>query len=424
MRKMTIVGAIAASWLLITAGPTPALAGGDGSGGGGDTKAKVLRVSASGNSCRKAKYTTIQAAVNAANDGDKIIVCSGIYDEQVTFNKRLTVRGKSGAIVRPSSMIANTTSQRNGDAIASVLTVTKETSVKRLEVDASNNGLGCTTDDPILVGVFFRGASGAFWKGQIHGTKLGTSDRDCESGAAVLVQGVGGEEMKVTIKNNTIFDYQRAGVVVNEEGAVATVRSNTITGLGSTSDVSQYGVQVGYGATAKVQKNVIADNATPTTASCVFDGGNLSFEANKGSIVRNTFSGNTAGVYISGDSNKVIKNIMNGISGTTAAGLDGVVIVGDNNTVKKNGIANMSATGVRVLGSGNKVQRNTIQGTHASTLCNGLASSVPDCADLLDTCGVGVWVMMGANNKVSKNTFIDNDTDMMDDGLATIVHRR
>jgi hypothetical protein len=45
-------------------------------------------------------YTSIQAAINAASDGDEIIVCPGTYAEQITISKNgLTVRSFDGSAV-------------------------------------------------------------------------------------------------------------------------------------------------------------------------------------------------------------------------------------------------------------------------------------------------------------------------------------
>lgn len=45
--------------------------------------------------CPGAPYTTIQAAVNAANSGDTITVCAGTYPENVTIAKPLTLSGSN-----------------------------------------------------------------------------------------------------------------------------------------------------------------------------------------------------------------------------------------------------------------------------------------------------------------------------------------
>lgn len=65
---------------------------------------KVLYVSTSGNphnsgrSCRSARFSSIQSAVNAARPGATVVVCPGTYREQVVISKRLTLEGKRATI--------------------------------------------------------------------------------------------------------------------------------------------------------------------------------------------------------------------------------------------------------------------------------------------------------------------------------------
>lgn len=64
----------------------------------------VLYVSAgakhwnSDRSCRSAKFTTIQSAVDAARPGGTVVVCPGTYHEQVVISKPLTLKGKNATI--------------------------------------------------------------------------------------------------------------------------------------------------------------------------------------------------------------------------------------------------------------------------------------------------------------------------------------
>ena len=406
MRQAAILVGIAAAGLMIPSGVT-------------SVSAMTLRVSATGGSCSDAKFTTVQDAINAARPRDKVVVCAGIYDEQLLVDKPLSIRGNSGAVVRPSGMVANTTSLRTGQGIASVVVVTAKAKLSGLEIDASENDLGCGTADPNLIGVFFRGASGSLKGSKVHGTMLGDVDLSCDSGAAVLVQG-GAGPINVSVVGNQVFDYQRAGIVVNEVGARAVISANMVTGLGPTPAVAQNGIQVGFGGFAKIMKNVVQNNASPSTGSCTFDGGNLVFEAEGGLIANNTFTGNTAGVFISGSRNRIKKNRLNGLSEGVAAGLDGILLIGDTNVLLKNVVNDMSAVGIRVLGSENRVTGNTIVATRAENLCES-ARATPGCAEVLDVCGVGVWIANGTGNSVTNNTLVQNDMDLLDEGLGTKV---
>ena len=51
-----------------------------------------------GNDCRHAAYTTIGAAVVAANPGDTIVVCPGTYPEEVQLSKPVSLEGKAATI--------------------------------------------------------------------------------------------------------------------------------------------------------------------------------------------------------------------------------------------------------------------------------------------------------------------------------------
>ncbi len=78
-----------------------AAAADDGGRGG---RGAVLYVSANGSpanrgrSCQSATYPTIQGAVDAASPGATVVVCKGVYHEQVVVAKPLTLEGR-GAII-------------------------------------------------------------------------------------------------------------------------------------------------------------------------------------------------------------------------------------------------------------------------------------------------------------------------------------
>src|SRR5919106_6566199 len=60
--------------------------------------AAELFVDDDGVDCPDADFTTIQAAVDAADPRDTIRICTGIYDEQINISKPLVIIGSNGAI--------------------------------------------------------------------------------------------------------------------------------------------------------------------------------------------------------------------------------------------------------------------------------------------------------------------------------------
>jgi len=52
-----------------------------------------------GRSCSSARFSDIQAAIDAAPVGGKVVVCRGTYATSVTLDKRLTLQGEPGAVI-------------------------------------------------------------------------------------------------------------------------------------------------------------------------------------------------------------------------------------------------------------------------------------------------------------------------------------
>ena len=63
-----------------------------------------------------------------------------------------------------------------------------------------------------------------------------------------------------TLSGSIISPYQKNGVVISGSGAAVTVANNTVTGLGPVNFIAQNGIQVSFGATAKVTGNTVTGN--------------------------------------------------------------------------------------------------------------------------------------------------------------------
>jgi hypothetical protein len=109
-----------------------------------------------------------------------------------------------------------------------------------------------------------------------------------------------------SITNNSIYRYQKGGIVVNGVGSSATINRNTVLGLGPVDFIAQNGIEVGDGAKATVSNNAVTGNSYtgPNLASSggilVFGGACYSSALTIGTrITNNTLIGNDVGVFLS-----------------------------------------------------------------------------------------------------------------------------
>ena len=63
-----------------------------------------------------------------------------------------------------------------------------------------------------------------------------------------------------TVDSNTIWNYQKGGIIVNCEGSMVTITNNDVTGLGQVNYIAQNGIQFGFGAQGEARGNKISDN--------------------------------------------------------------------------------------------------------------------------------------------------------------------
>ena len=309
--------------------------------------------------CPSAKFTSIQAAVDAANPGDTIRVCAGIYPEQVTISKTLSIHGDNGAVVIPSNVIANASDIPSGTPVAAVIFVNSATAVEieGLIVDGSSNGISSCAPD--LKGILYQNASGVIHHNAVRHIRLSPSLPGCQSGEAIEVESAAGAISNVVIHDNSVWDYQKNGITANEVGTQATIDSNAVTGFGPTPSIAQNGVQVAFGAAGSITGNTIADNVysvcvspsdCPTNATGV-----LVIESNGITVANNTTGSNQIGVFIGGDNSIVRANTV-----FNATVLIGVALVGNNNQVRRNDITHSDEAAVYVQGNGNNIQNNEI----------------------------------------------------------------
>jgi F-box protein 11 len=191
-------------------------------------------------------YATISAAVDAARDGDTILVRPGRYEESVVVEgKTITIRGdgERDAIVvgwdqGPAFRLIGTYSTLAG------LTIVGGGPHSESEIGAALRvtGGGPQLDRLWVTGkgiVFEGGAAGAIEHSQIEGNDCGISVQDGAS---------------PRIEENEIWASSEAGIHIGEGGTDPLIRANRVHGNGS-------GIFVAGGASPRIEENEIWANA-------------------------------------------------------------------------------------------------------------------------------------------------------------------
>jgi nitrous oxidase accessory protein NosD len=348
--------------------------------------------------CPTATFTSIQDAINAAKPGNLIRVCPGTYHEQLSIDKSISIEGDNGALLSPNNMTVNATGS-SGSPIAAAILVKEAANVgiEGLIVDTANSGItGCSPD---LIGILYQNSSGTIEHNAVRNTKLSDSLNGCQSGDAIVVQSLGAETSKVSIRDNSVHDYQKNGITGNESGTEVTIAGNAVTGLGPTMGAAQNGIQIGFGATGAVLQNSVTDNVWSPCVSlqnCAFNAtGILVFESDGVRVEHNSVATNQIAIYANGKNAGVESN---NISNSLV--LVGIDLAGDDGLARHNDVSNSGQAAILIEGNGNKVQGNDI-------------TEAP----------IGVLKLSGTTgNSQSGNLFFDTLIPVQDPAPAHVVH--
>ena len=232
-------------------------------------------------------FSTIQAAVTAAANGDTISVAAGTYREQVTVDgKAITLQGAGAGqtiIESPdaASLVANATDSNSGRPNKFAVITVKgdaDVTIAGLTVDGRDQGaipassydfLGIyvLNSDAHIDGVAVTGAdelAGPDVSGNQRNHAILATSHDVTHG------GTGAHT--VEIANSTVSGFQKDGIFVNGSTLTANVHDNTIIGT-HTANTAQNGIQVGTlfgavgdgdfsGTKATIDHNTITDIGT------------------------------------------------------------------------------------------------------------------------------------------------------------------
>ncbi len=229
-------------------------------------------------------FTTIQAAVDAANHGDRIIIRAGKYVEQVTITgKDLTLVGRDGAVLHAPAEMQDTLSPIFGFPGRPVLLVTDaEVTVRDLTIDGANSA----ESNPFLQGVTFLNAGGEIRDNVVKNVGFGEPRLPLDEngfpvyqGDAIVVINFVAFPRTVTVAENRIINYNNNGILLDAEAdfndpTVANltvhVLDNTVIASGPNEAIDQWGIFIGgfnfaspeLSVTGTVRGNRIRDQIT------------------------------------------------------------------------------------------------------------------------------------------------------------------
>jgi len=233
-------------------------------------------------------FPTIQAAIDAAEDGDVIVVDPGIYRENIDF------RGKA--------ITLRSTAPDDPQVVAATV------------IDGGNNGSVVTfrdgeTAESVLSGFTITGGSGT-WE------RL---------------------ELEFEGEKREVEGYRGGGILVI--GSSPTIKNNSI--AGNTAKSSGGGIAVMVGSSPAIKNNSIADNTAE------LDGGGIAVMfGSSPAIENNSIADNTAegggGIAVAVGSSPAIKN--NSIADNTAELVGGgIAVVRASPAIENNSIADNTA---------------------------------------------------------------------------------
>ncbi len=186
-------------------------------------------------SCGAPAYADIQAAIDAAADGDTVTVCPGTYTQSVAVTKQVRIRAASGGAVNVHTAGTAFDLRRSGVEIEG-LTIQSDTGtaitadsicpLAQSSCPSPGNGSHLTiTGNTIL-----NSAVGIGWQRRIDCVQINANTMTGNGTHIALLQQEGPPATQVSIVGNTITGGGQDGAAVSLAGLGATFAANTVRG--------------------------------------------------------------------------------------------------------------------------------------------------------------------------------------------------
>ncbi|MCJ1960467.1 beta strand repeat-containing protein [Novosphingobium mangrovi (ex Hu et al. 2023)] len=241
-------------------------------------------------------FATIQDAVDAAGNGQEVLVSAGTYREQVLVEgKSLRITGADGATLEAPDHAAIAS---NGGSFA-LITAGSGADLVVTGLDIEGRGQGNGFVSGTFAAIAFLDADGAYIDGTISGMRDSVLS-GAQHGYGVLARSTAGASHSVAVVDATLLDIQKNAIDARGEGLHLSVTGSQISGAGATDLIAQNGIVLVSDADATLSGNTISGFAyTPGTWSAT---GILAYDAGVVDITGNTLTApstsGSVGIYL------------------------------------------------------------------------------------------------------------------------------
>ncbi len=228
-------------------------------------------------------FSSIQEAVDAANDGDRITIRSGTYVEQITIlEKDLTLIGQSGAVIEAPHDMQDTMSAVAGvEGRPIILVAGADVTLRGLIVDGRNSA----AENPFLDGITFVSAGGQIRNNVIRDIGFGEptlpviDGQPLYQGNGIVVANQMATARTIVIAENRVTEFNSVGITVfaetdpmnpAESTLTAHITDNVIVAQGANDVIDQWGIFLGgynfsepqFSVTGTIEGNNVSDTLT------------------------------------------------------------------------------------------------------------------------------------------------------------------
>lgn len=324
----------------------------------------------------KVSFDSITDAVQGVPPGSTILVCPGVYAEQIVIDKSLTLKGQTSGngaypvIVPPAGGLVSNAIGLNvfsfffrGTPLAAQVVIQADANVTMTNMAVDGTGANTPACTPVVIGVLIQDASASL-DGVALKNQFQTSPAVC-FGATVLAQNDSASATTVKVQNST-FTNASQGFESDGASNTSTLTNNSFAGNPAS---NANAISILFGNNSTIKGNTISKYSDPAIVNDVFSSAFAIFLecGSGGTVVNNNLAGNQVGIYLqafTGCSTNAVSITGNDVYDTQFIAIE----LGQTNGQVQNNDIRTSQIAIHLpsTATGNKINGNNINDTCAA----------------------------------------------------------